>query len=225
MDLAVDEAVSGPGVDRMAAHHPRPQVARTPCRPSVSSASCAGQQMRLAAGRESPLATSTMSRSIIEASGTARRWNDGIRRRGRRPFILYPGRAGIPVPAEVAMRRRHLIVLGGFLGAGKTSALVALARWLGDQGLRVAGDHQRPGARPGGHACCSGSCGIATEEVAGGCFCCRFDDLLGATSRLRVDGGPRRDHRRSGGKLHRSCRDRCRPDAAPGGRPASPSHR
>jgi G3E family GTPase len=30
------------------------------------------------------------------------------------------------------------------------------------------------------------ACGFATEEIPGGCFCCRFDDLVDATKRLRA---------------------------------------
>lgn len=83
------------------------------------------------------------------------------------------------------MKRRHLIVLGGFLGAGKTSAMLALARWLGDQGLRAACVTNDQAEDLVDTALLRG-CGVATDEVAGGCFCCRFDALLAATSRLRV---------------------------------------
>ena len=76
----------------------------------------------------------------------------------------------------------HLILIGGFLGAGKTAAMVALARWLADQGIRggfITNDQ--------GTVLVDTSlmryCGMATEEIAGGCFCCRFNDLVDATRR------------------------------------------
>ncbi len=81
------------------------------------------------------------------------------------------------------MTQPHLIVLGGFLGAGKTSGVVALSGWLADQGIRVAciandqGEDLVDTTLLRAH-------GLATEEITGGCFCCRFDALLGAASRL-----------------------------------------
>jgi G3E family GTPase len=77
----------------------------------------------------------------------------------------------------------HFILVGGFLGAGKTTAVARLARYLGDQGLRaglITNDQGRDLVdtailRADGHA---------TEEIAGGCFCCRFDALVAATGRL-----------------------------------------
>lgn len=69
------------------------------------------------------------------------------------------------------------VAVTGFLGAGKTTTLTAIARRLESQGRRVAIITNDQGddlvdtqlARP-----------AATEvgEVTGGCFCCRFDDLL-----------------------------------------------
>ena len=80
--------------------------------------------------------------------------------------------------------RPHLILLGGFLGAGKTTAMLALGDWLADQGIRPAfitndqaGDLVDTQLLQ--------FCGHAAEEIAGGCFCCRFDELVGATRRLR----------------------------------------
>lgn len=80
--------------------------------------------------------------------------------------------------------RPHLILIGGFLGAGKTTALIALAGWLADQGLRAAFITNDQG-RDLVDTRLLRACGLATEEIAGGCFCCRFDDLVGATRRMR----------------------------------------
>jgi G3E family GTPase len=81
--------------------------------------------------------------------------------------------------------RPHVILIGGFLGAGKTAAMVALARWLHDQGIR-AGFITNDQGRDLVDTRVLRSCGFATEEIAGGCFCCRFDELVDATRRLRA---------------------------------------
>ncbi|MEE9292229.1 MAG: GTP-binding protein [Acidobacteriota bacterium] len=82
-----------------------------------------------------------------------------------------------PAPAR-------FILVGGFLGAGKTTALAQLARRYADAGLRVGlitndqaadlVDTEALRVR-----------GFHVEEVAGGCFCCRFDDLARAATRLK----------------------------------------
>lgn len=81
------------------------------------------------------------------------------------------------------MDRVRLILVGGFLGAGKTTLLAEVAARLMDQGKRVglvtndqASDLVDTGllARRG----------IAIKEVAGGCFCCRFEELETAASEL-----------------------------------------
>jgi G3E family GTPase len=79
----------------------------------------------------------------------------------------------------------HVILIGGFLGAGKTAAMLALARWLKDQGIR-AGFITNDQVGDLVDTRLMRSCGFATEEIAGGCFCCRFDELVGATRRLRA---------------------------------------
>ena len=83
----------------------------------------------------------------------------------------------------------HLILLGGFLGAGKTTALRALGEYLTGQGIRVALVTNDQGTDLVDTALLR-ACGHPTEEVAGGCFCCRFDELLGATRRFPPDLAP-----------------------------------
>ncbi len=79
----------------------------------------------------------------------------------------------------------HLILIGGFLGAGKTSAMVAFAHWLTDQGIR-AGFVTNDQGNDLVDTRLLKYCGMATEEIAGGCFCCRFNELVDATERLRA---------------------------------------
>jgi len=79
----------------------------------------------------------------------------------------------------------HLILIGGFLGAGKTSAMVAFAHWLADQGIRAGFVTNDQGSDLVDTRLLK-YCGMATEEIAGGCFCCRFNELVDATERLRA---------------------------------------
>jgi len=80
-------------------------------------------------------------------------------------------------------QRIHFILLGGFLGAGKTTAALRLAEHLARQGLR-AGFITNDQGRELVDTATLRACGLSTEEIPGGCFCCRFDDLIGATGRL-----------------------------------------
>ncbi|MBL9114053.1 MAG: cobalamin biosynthesis protein P47K [Verrucomicrobiaceae bacterium] len=75
------------------------------------------------------------------------------------------------------------IMIGGFLGAGKTTAMGKLARHLTDQGLKVG---LITNDQAGGlvDTKLMRSQGFATEEIAGGCFCCRFNTLVDAAARL-----------------------------------------
>jgi G3E family GTPase len=79
-------------------------------------------------------------------------------------------------------------VIGGFLGAGKTTLILAAAAVLERQGVRVAvvlndqGDDLVDTHLVRSH-------GIPADQVAGGCFCCRFPDLIDALDRL-AEGAP-----------------------------------
>jgi hypothetical protein len=76
-----------------------------------------------------------------------------------------------------------IAVVGGFLGAGKTTLILNAARVLKQRGQRVAivmndqGDElvDTHYAR---------ALGVACDQVTGGCFCCRFPDLVEAAGRL-----------------------------------------
>ena len=76
-----------------------------------------------------------------------------------------------------------LVLVGGFLGAGKTTLLVRAARELQSLGLRPALilNDQAAGLVDTGFAQAGG---LLAEEVAGGCFCCRFSELINAAGRL-----------------------------------------
>lgn len=75
------------------------------------------------------------------------------------------------------------VMIGGFLGAGKTTAVARLARTLSDRGLKVGliSNDQSSGLVD---TALLRSKGFATEEIAGGCFCCRFNSLVDAADKL-----------------------------------------
>lgn len=75
------------------------------------------------------------------------------------------------------------IMIGGFLGAGKTTAVGQLARHLTGQGKRVGLITNDQGRNLVDTAMLR-SQGFATEEIPGGCFCCRFNSLVDAAERL-----------------------------------------
>ena len=80
-------------------------------------------------------------------------------------------------------------MIGGFLGAGKTTAIGRLARMYTDAGLRVGivtndqaydlVDTQSLRAQ-----------GFRVGEVPGACFCCKFDDLVETAAALSAEERP-----------------------------------
>lgn len=80
-------------------------------------------------------------------------------------------------------------MIGGFLGAGKTTAVLQIAERLTRAGKRVGliTNDQSFGlvdtAMLGAH-------GFPVEEITGGCFCCKFNSLVTAADRLSVDTRP-----------------------------------
>jgi G3E family GTPase len=85
--------------------------------------------------------------------------------------------------------KARYIMIGGFLGAGKTTAVGKLARKLTDQGFRV-GLITNDQGRHLVDTTMLRSQGFATEEIPGGCFCCRFNSLVDAAERLTASSRP-----------------------------------
>src|SRR5205814_2970946 len=81
------------------------------------------------------------------------------------------------------------IMIGGFLGAGKTTAVGKLAAQLTGQGLRVGLITNDQGRNLVDTAMLR-SQGFATEEIPGGCFCCRFNSLVEAAQKLTANNRP-----------------------------------
>jgi Ni2+-binding GTPase involved in maturation of urease and hydrogenase len=87
------------------------------------------------------------------------------------------------------MSKARYIMIGGFLGAGKTTAILKLAEHLKGQGLNVGliTNDQSVGlvdtAMLGAH-------GFPVQEITGGCFCCRFNSLVDAANELSKESRP-----------------------------------
>jgi G3E family GTPase len=81
------------------------------------------------------------------------------------------------------MSDTRMILVGGFLGAGKTTLLTRAAQRLASQGKLVAvvANDQAANLVDTGTL---RSAGLYVGEVAGGCFCCRFDQFLDECGKL-----------------------------------------
>jgi G3E family GTPase len=86
-------------------------------------------------------------------------------------------------PSSPGPEKSRYIMIGGFLGAGKTTAMARLARHFTDRGLRVGliSNDQSSGLVD---TALLRSKGFPVEEIPGGCFCCRFNSLLEAADNL-----------------------------------------
>ena len=94
-----------------------------------------------------------------------------------------PTSAAQPQPDSPANARARYIMIGGFLGAGKTTTVGKLAQWLHKQGKRVGLITNDQGS----HLVDTTTLltkGFPVEEIPGGCFCCRFNSLVDAAQRL-----------------------------------------
>src|SRR5437016_11680873 len=93
------------------------------------------------------------------------------------------------VPEWLYMKSARYIMIGGFLGAGKTTCVARLAQQLAAQGRKVGLITNDQGSDMVDTAMLR-SRGFATEEIAGGCFCCRFNSLVEAADRLSASTAP-----------------------------------
>ena len=80
-------------------------------------------------------------------------------------------------------------MIGGFLGAGKTTTISRIARCYTDQGLRVGivTNDQASGLVDTGTL---QSQGFQVGEVGGACFCCHFDDLVSTMRSFSIEEVP-----------------------------------
>jgi Ni2+-binding GTPase involved in maturation of urease and hydrogenase len=81
------------------------------------------------------------------------------------------------------MTAARYVMVGGFLGAGKTTALLRLAERLKGEGKRVGliTNDQSVGLVD---TTLLAAHNLPVEEITGGCFCCRFDSLTEAAEKL-----------------------------------------
>jgi G3E family GTPase len=93
------------------------------------------------------------------------------------------------IKAKAHQGKARYIMIGGFLGAGKTTAAGKLAKRLSEQGLR-AGLITNDQGRNLVDTTMLRSQGFATEEIPGGCFCCRFNSLVDAAQKLTKQSRP-----------------------------------
>src|SRR5512140_261378 len=83
----------------------------------------------------------------------------------------------------------NLHLVGGFLGSGKTTAIINAAKLLMDQGRRVGVITNDQGKYLVDTAFFRLSA-VPALEVTGGCFCCNYDDLNGRLSQLVASTPP-----------------------------------
>ena len=83
------------------------------------------------------------------------------------------------------MTRPWLIPVGGFLGVGKTTLIVSAARILAQRNLKCAAIMNDQAGDLVDTAYAEAN-GLTASEVTGGCFCCRFSDLIHAADQLRA---------------------------------------
>lgn len=87
------------------------------------------------------------------------------------------------------MSPARFIMVGGFLGAGKTTTLARLARHYMSQGRRV-GLVTNDQAQDLVDTNSLRAQGFSVAEVPGACFCCKFDELISRTGDLEVTQRP-----------------------------------
>src|SRR5947209_7808069 len=80
-------------------------------------------------------------------------------------------------------------MVGGFLGAGKTTTLARLAKFYTQRGQRV-GIVTNDQAQDLVDTHLLRGQNLAVEEVAGACFCCKFDELLSKVELLNTNERP-----------------------------------
>lgn len=87
------------------------------------------------------------------------------------------------------MAQARYIMVGGFLGAGKTTALLKMAQMLTTRGQRVGliTNDQSVGLVD---TTMLDAHDFPVEEITGGCFCCRFNSLVEASQNLTRDAQP-----------------------------------
>ena len=91
--------------------------------------------------------------------------------------------------AGQTMSKVRFLLVGGFLGAGKTTTIARLAKAYREQGQKVGiVTNDQATDLVDTHAL--RSAGFDVGEVAGSCFCCNFNGLAGAVAQLESQQRP-----------------------------------
>src|SRR5580704_15669733 len=93
------------------------------------------------------------------------------------------------MPESSSSAKARYIMIGGFLGAGKTTAVAKLAQSLSARDIKVGLITNDQGSELVDTQMLR-SKGFATEEIPGGCFCCRFNSLVEAAGKLTTTTQP-----------------------------------
>lgn len=87
--------------------------------------------------------------------------------------------------AVISDHRPWIAIVGGFLGAGKTTLILAAAKELERRGIRCAIILNDQGNELVDTSFATQN-GMRSGEVTGGCFCCKLSDLLRVMGELRA---------------------------------------
>lgn len=87
------------------------------------------------------------------------------------------------------MSTLHLHIVGGFLGSGKTTAIIGAAKALMARGKRVGVVTNDQGRYLVDTAFFQSAL-VPAVEVTGGCFCCNYDDLDAQLAQLKATARP-----------------------------------
>ncbi|WP_372365267.1 GTP-binding protein [Candidatus Uabimicrobium sp. HlEnr_7] len=86
------------------------------------------------------------------------------------------------------MSKARYVMIGGFLGAGKSTSILQIAKQLSTR-YKVGLITNDQGASLVDTATFTAG-GFAVEEISGGCFCCRFTSLMEAAQKLQKETTP-----------------------------------
>ena len=87
------------------------------------------------------------------------------------------------------MRQIKLIIIGGFLGSGKTTFILSIAKKLLSENKKVGIVTNDQGSQLVDTNFLAKS-GLPVLEVSGGCFCCNFDDFSDRINRMAENEMP-----------------------------------
>lgn len=90
---------------------------------------------------------------------------------------------------DIALKPVRFLMIGGFLGAGKTTTIAKVARHYMNQGQKV-GLVTNDQAYNLVDTNLLRSQGFDVGEVPGACFCCKFNDLVDAASQMGAENAP-----------------------------------